>query len=174
MNPNPTKNIDYVKKWGQRALRDGYTQLPNVLLRNLADFDLKPNEFMVVMCIMSHQPGRPLASSTVAKATNLSVHTVRNALRHLSKLKYIHRIYHKGDANTYSCNGLYRAVAAYTKNGQTSNQNMDMGVSRIAPYPMQIMETNKEEKNNKNKEESGYASFKATGEHIRSRAIKRK
>ncbi len=45
---------EFSKKWSLRVSVDGYTQIPNLLITEAGVLGLKPNEFMLLACLIKH------------------------------------------------------------------------------------------------------------------------
>ena len=119
------ENGPFTAKWGVHIADYNYTQVPNLLIRNLSKLNLSTVEESVILIIISYAPNYFIATSQFSERLGISKSTVKNTYRSLERKGYIARIAHTGSANTFSHDGLKRALQLIA----------------IQSYPVQISDT---------------------------------
>ena len=130
--PDATNNpYRIVARWGDELLDDGFTVLPNLILRYYAKLGMSPAEMMLVVHIVQFQwtEQNPYPSLPgVAERMGLSRRQVNNYVSSLKRkgfLRVIQRTTAEGrqDTNEYDFTGLRLAVLELHRNGAATLKN---------------------------------------------------
>lgn len=170
-------NHDYTfsKRWSARLVADGYTDIPNALIRNQGKLGITSTEMVVIQCLASHQWDHRLpfpATSTLATYTGKSNGTIKSSLRSLESKGYLKRVYREGQTSLYDLRPLDKVLKSYTQ--PIKKQIPPIRKSHTQPY--QKSDTKEYSyKNTQRKRRSGYSGKPTViGEIIRTRGSHRK
>lgn len=138
------KSDSFEERYGSKVYKKGFLQVPNILIQNLKKFGLEPVDLTIIEYIWSRGKDQYTAVSLIADATGKHSNTIRKSIRKLVKLKYLKRIYSRGDANKFDVTGLEKAVRVYTETGITPAHNAYTGIHKKVPKNKQLLATNKD------------------------------
>jgi DNA-binding MarR family transcriptional regulator len=130
-------------RWGRQALLEGFTALPNVVVRCQKELELEPIEFCILAFLASFWwtadvPAHP-SKDRIAKALGLHRTTVRRHLARLETKGFLKRERRKAadgtrSTNSYLLNGLVekaeglalrRALQAAERSGTVEESELD-------------------------------------------------
>ena len=165
---------EFEKTWGEAVLSGGFTQIPNDLIRGIAQLKLTPYDFVVLLYICS--VGNNFASAEfIADAQGTSVGTVRKSFRTLKKLGYVYFIYEYGAANRFNIKGLIQPIRKIALKRQRDSYQKYKGMVVLDTYPIRETYNNKDYINTKKdiKEVSGLNKCKETIQKIKEKNEKK-
>jgi hypothetical protein len=166
-NKTPSK---FVQIWTKEVEKHGYTQVPNIILRNNDYFQLGVNEKLVLLLVLSVGEGFASAS-LIAEWSSLSVFTVRKCIRSLDNDKQIiYRIKDQGSANKFSTYRLTAKAIEVAKKLDRDKRMIHSGIGVSESNPIVNNNTNKEAKSIKNKENYGLNFAREQAEKIKNKA----
>lgn len=107
-NPNTVSGIsadsDLTRKWSKAILDDGYTVIPNLLIKHLVDLGLDPLHFTVLVAIEMHR-WRPESAwpsqQKLADITGYSTKTIHRVTENLHDMGLINKIKSRGKHTLY-------------------------------------------------------------------------
>lgn len=136
------KNYSFSAKWSPRLAADGFTTIPNALIRNQAKLGINSSELVVILCLASHKWDHQMpfpAVSSLCRYTGKSDGAIRGILRTLDSKGFIRRIYRDNQTSKYDLKPLVRILDGYTQPTKKSTP------------PGQKLDTQDYQKNNTNK-----------------------
>lgn len=102
---NQNNAQSFEERWSPPVAKQGYTQVPNYLLKQQSELGLSNSELVVLLQLMVFDFGSRSAEpahSTLAKSIGVSASAVRHNLVSLEKKGFIKRTYRTGYSNLYS------------------------------------------------------------------------
>ena len=128
MRRNVNENL--VSKWSEPVLADGFTVIPNLLIRNLGELDITPAEFTALCALESYRwdakrdpfPGR----DTLAEMIGTTPRTVTRLTTQLVRKGYLSK--HQGGrgTNKYDISPLVGRLKEIHKNRQETTTQQDI------------------------------------------------
>lgn len=115
-----TVNNDYnfSSRWSHRLATDGFTALPNILIRNQGKLGITDPEMVVLISLASFKWDRQMPYPSVATLSSYSgksIGAVRNNLRSLSTKGLIKRVYRDNQTSKYDLRPLIKVLESYTQ-----------------------------------------------------------
>ncbi|HEX4774936.1 MAG TPA: hypothetical protein VH234_05465 [Candidatus Saccharimonadales bacterium] len=106
--------ISFVNRWTEDIAKDGFTCVPNRLIKNLVALSIEPVEFVLLVAIESYRytlEGRPRPSiDTLSKLIDRSPRHTRRMLQDLESKGFIERIRRHNKTNEYDLVPLILAL----------------------------------------------------------------
>lgn len=105
-------------KWSRRLQSDGFTTIPNSLIKNQARLGITDPEMVVIVSLASFKWSRQMPYPSVATLSSFTGKTtgaVRNNLRNLEKKGLIKRIYRESKTSKYDLSPLIKALDSYAQ-----------------------------------------------------------
>ncbi len=114
-----TKNTyAFSDKWSSRLETGGFTNIPNVLIKNQSKLGITDPEMVVIVSLASYKwdqrlpyPSIPTLSKHIGKTPG----AIRNNIRTLEKKGYIKRVYRDNQSNQYDLRPLIKVLESYTQ-----------------------------------------------------------
>lgn len=103
--PSQNSPNSFEERWSPPVAKQGYTQVPNYLLKHQAELGITNSELVMLLQLMAYDFGSRSAEpahSTLAKSIGTSVSAVRQNLISLEKKGFIKRRFRTGYSNLYS------------------------------------------------------------------------
>lgn len=115
-----TTNNTYAfsNKWSPQLQSDGFTTIPNTLIKNQARLGITDSEMVIIMSLVSFRWNQQMPYPSVATLSTFTGKTtgaIRNNLRNLEKKGIIRRIYREGQTNKYDLLPLINKLNSYTQ-----------------------------------------------------------
>lgn len=122
----------FVKIWGKRVAKRGWTQVPNALIEAQGLLGIRSTEMVTIIATLSFmwKFEAPYPSvNKIAQRAGLNRSTVQRHFRMLEKRELVKRIYRFNKTNAYDISPLLRKLDAITKEQLESGvyQSFDMG-----------------------------------------------
>lgn len=139
----------FSNKWSYRLQSDGYTPIPNTLIKNQAKLGITDAEMVVIISLASFKWDRQMPYPSVATLCSFTGKTsgaVRNNLRNLERKGFIKRVYRENQTNKYDLSPLIQILNSYAQPIKKSIRRSD----KFDTPPYQKIDT-KEYVANKNK-----------------------
>lgn len=105
-------------KWSYRLQSDGFTAIPNTLIRNQARLGITDPEMVIIVSLVSFKWNRQMPYPSVATLSSFTGKTtgaVRNNLRNLEKKGLIKRIYRESKTSKYDLSPLIKVLNSYAQ-----------------------------------------------------------
>lgn len=152
---------------GELVSKYGFTQVPNITIRNCHELGIKPLDLVILLYFLSYPEKDFHAASTIAKSLGVHINTVRTALYRMEGLRLISPEHTFGEANKYVISGWVNKIKEYAIINQSSTQNLDNESNQnYDSRGDQIIGNNKH--NTKKKDGlTGYEKFKETRKRLR-------
>ena len=102
---NQHSSSSFDDKWPPEISKDGYTQVPNFLLKRQAELGLNSSELVILLQLWSFDFGSRTAEpahSTVAKSVGLTSSAVRHNIASLENKGFLKRNFRVGSRNEYN------------------------------------------------------------------------
>lgn len=148
------------EKFGVTVKKFGYTQIPNIAVRNMKEIGTRPIDFTILSYLLTFPSGDFHAISSISKAIGAHPKTVRSSFIRMEKRKLIRRIYRTGEANIYDISGWVSKIQAYAISRHTPTQkSVVVPIQNLHIDPRQNLGTNKDQ-NKKEETMTGYEKFK--------------
>lgn len=112
------KTHTFSDKWSYRLQSDGFTAIPNTLIKNQARLGITDPEMVVIVSLASFKWNRQMPYPSVATLSGFTGKTtgaVRNNLRNLEKKGLIKRIYRENQTNKYDLSPLINVLDSYAQ-----------------------------------------------------------
>lgn len=132
-----TANNTYTfsNKWSYQLQSDGYTPIPNTLIKNQAKLGITDAEMVVIMSLASFKWDRQMPYPSVATLCSFTGKTsgaIRNILRNLDRKGLVKRVYRENQTNKYDLSPLIKLLNSYAQPIKKSIHRSDK--SDIPPY----------------------------------------
>lgn len=135
-------------KWSSRIEREGFTSIPNVLLKHQRDLEMSNGELTVLSNLLLHMwdSNMPYPSAgTISKHSGMAINTIRTHLRSLEKKGIIQRKYRRAQTNMYNLQPLKFKLERLVSNPRPiPTQKLTPIYSNPVGYPSPYSDTNKE------------------------------
>ena len=105
-------------KWSPQLQSDGFTAIPNTLIKNQSKLRITDPEMVVIVSLLSFKWSRQMPYPSVATLSSFTGKTagaVRGNLRNLEKKGLIKRVYRESQTNKYDLSPLVKALDSYTQ-----------------------------------------------------------
>lgn len=105
-------------KWSSRIESGGFTNIPNILIKNQSKLGITDPEMVVIMCLALYKWDRRLpypSVSTLSEHTGKTPGAIRNNVRSLEKKGLIKRVYRDNQSNQYDLRPLVKVLESYTQ-----------------------------------------------------------
>lgn len=112
------KTYIFANKWSYQLQTDGFTPIPNTLIKNQAKLKITDAELVVIVSLASFKWDRQMPYPSVATLCSFTGKTsgaVRNNLRNLEKKGFIKRVYRENQTNKYDLSPLIKVLNSYTQ-----------------------------------------------------------
>lgn len=153
------QQIPFEEKFGVIVQKFGYTQIPNIAVRNMREVGTRPIDFTILTYLSSYPSGDYHAVSSISSAIGAHPKTVRSAFIRMEKRRLIRRIYRTGEANIYDISGWISKIQAHANSAHTPSQQSSVVPTQILPTgSAQKIGTNKHQ-NKKEETMTGYEKF---------------
>ncbi len=115
-----TTNNTYTfsNKWSHQLQSDGFTAIPNTLIKNQARLGITDPEMVVIVSLVSFKWSQQMPYPSVATLSSFSGKTtgaVRTNLRNLEKKGLIRRIYRESKTSKYDLSPLIKVLNSYAQ-----------------------------------------------------------
>lgn len=105
-------------KWSHRLQSDGFTTIPNTLIKSQARLGITDPEMVVLVALVSFKWNRQMPYPSVATLSSFTGKTtgaVRNNLRNLEKKGLIRRVFRESQTNKYDLSPLIKVLDSYAQ-----------------------------------------------------------
>lgn len=118
-----TQDYNFIRKWSKAIAKEGYVQVPNLLIRHLGDMKITPVEFAVIVGLLSHmwdEKNPYPAVETIASYIGRSRNSTQAAARSLDFNKgkgkgLVLRIPRGNMTNEYDIRPLVKQLESYAQ-----------------------------------------------------------
>lgn len=153
----------FAARFGQEVGKYGFTQIPNIAIRNCYKLGMKPLDQLIIFYFLSYPEGSFHAASSIANALGIHINTARTALYRMQRLGLISPVRKLGEANKYTLDGWVNKIKEYAIIGQSPTQELNTPGNQNSGNPIPQNIGNNKHNTNK-KETDGYAHYKAAKE----------
>lgn len=108
----------FADKWSHQLASDGFTAIPNALIKNQAKIGITDPEMVVLVALISFRWSKQMPYPSVAKLSSYTGKTtaaIRNNLRNLDKKGLINRVYRESQTSKYDLSPLIKILNSYTQ-----------------------------------------------------------
>jgi DNA-binding MarR family transcriptional regulator len=113
----------FSSKWSSATEEDGFTMVPNLLIKHQSDLNITDPEIVVLIAILSFKwtDAMPYPSAgKLGEYTGKSTKSVRDKLRSLETKGIIKRVHRAGASNEYDFTPLEKRLVIYTHPAEIS------------------------------------------------------